>query len=100
MMLMSSRYSSATATIDITPYQLHVRRTHSRTRGGHDRYHPISIVRSPHPFTHSRRPRSISPHINRAFAVPIHTLAEATIDLTPYQSHVRRTHSHTRGGHD
>jgi hypothetical protein len=94
-----SIHTLANATIDITPYQSHVRRTHSHARGDHDRYHPISIACPPHPFTHSRSPRLISPHINRPFAAPNHRLAKATIDITPYQSHVRRLHSQAHRVH-
>jgi hypothetical protein len=57
-------------------------------------------VRLPHPFTRSPRSRSISPHINRAFAAPIHAFAEVTIDITPYQSRVRHGHSRVRQGQD
>jgi hypothetical protein len=82
----------AAATMDTTPYPSCVRHTHSCARRGHDGYHSISIVRSPHPFTRSPQPRSISPHIHHAFAVPIRTLAAGTIDMTPYPSCARRGH--------
>jgi hypothetical protein len=93
-------HTLANVTIDITPYQSSVRRTRSRTRQRHDGYHPISIVRLPHPFTRSPRSRSISPHINRAFATAIHAFAKVKIDIAPYRSHVRRSRSHDRGGDD
>jgi hypothetical protein len=32
--------------------------------------------------------------------LPVHTLAEATIDVTPYPSHVHPTDSRTSEGHD
>ncbi len=80
--------------------QPHVRRTRSQRRRGHDRYAPISIARSPHPFTASPSPRLICLHINRAFPAPIHGLAESMIDMPPYQSRVRRMHSRRRRVHD
>ena len=38
--------------------------------------------------------------IDRTLAAPVHMIAEATIKVTPYQSHARGPCSYGRGGHD
>jgi hypothetical protein len=74
---------------------------HSQHRSRRQRSNsPISLASPPHLFTRSPTPRSISPHIDRAFDVSVHTVDRATIDITPHQSHLRRTCSHGHRSQD
>ena len=81
----------------------------------------MSITRSRHMFTRSRKPGLRSPYVNRTLAAPVHTIAaamikvthvnrtltarvqavaEATIEVTPCRSHARRSSSNGRESHD
>ena len=70
--------------------------------GSHSQFASVftSIARLTHLFTRSPRPRLRSPHVNRMLTAPIHTVADATIEVTPCQSGARRTFSHGRRAHD